>query len=809
MAIHRLIDLDFSPGIKAEYINLNFQLVYDWIRRERLRVGGWGLVEGFDLSYDANAFTVTVGKGVLINQDGDEVDIEEHTFGVGDMDYNKVSRTYTVDAEGKIVLDDCVYDPSRHRYITYNPPDTVQKYDEDIFEVLDEDGFTVPVVRLINKFLWVNTHYAGYKLTVNQVVTSDRVDTIMLHKDGTYEYLWSIDSTSPSHVDLADYDETFCIAVVYWQVTDKGITCDFFTNHRSYRRIYVDKTNTLYINGEIYKKQKFIYFEEPDLRDREENDLWYNVKDNTLYIWRQTDGEWGWVIVNDHSEIIIREQKIWKPEDNPEDLQTFRFEDEEVNLRYVPGTNALSITIDNGLLMNDQFTELTVTEQEVNTIQDQIDDLTLQISNKQLELELLKIDRSRLSGTIQSLRKDLRDSKTLYPAAYDINNKGYEVKNSDVDNLRNLMVIDQRVTQTLEELSLLIDKIQAVEDVIESYKEQLAVAQAIDAGNYVSRGVGFKLKRPLSHAAYVEVTVTHQVRMKPARETFQRCSIFIRENDITVAENGNSQVFRTTSGYSLGEEQLEVFVDGKRLSKGLHEFFEVIDQEKEEKVAGLQDYYYGNSSMQDTYRGTTSNHFRIMINLTEGQNVTYRISKQVWSYDQLDTVVNNIKIYAKTAFDRATSALNNVSDMQSNLISTLNDVRNEISIIKAEAANVSKCYTRGETVSYSDIPTQVKNALAGLPVNIVKPANAVRIVFNGVKVIKDADGVIIGGDIFDIHYVTPDFSRILIMEGKNRDVQDIDYWVEYQGSDITVIILRDDLISSDAILYMTGFKRGV
>lgn len=809
MAIHRLIDLDFAPGIKAEYINLNFQLVYDWIRRERLRVGGWGIVEGFDLSYDTSNFTVTVGKGVLINQDGDEVDIDEHLFGVGDMDYVKVSRTYTVDVEGKITLDDCAYNPERHCYITYNPPNNTQTYNEDILEVLDEDGFAIPIVRLINKFLWVDERYAGYKLTINQIITHDRVDTIMLHKDGTYEYLWSIDSTSPSHVDLADYYETFCIAVVYWQVTDSGITCDFFTNHRSYRKIYVDKTNTLYINGEIYKKQKFIYFEEPAERDREENDLWYNVKDNTLYIWRQVDGEWCWVIVNDHSEILIKEQKIWTPENNPEDLQTFRFDSEEVNLRYVPGTNSLNITIDNAPLMFDQYEEVTVNEQEINTMQDDIDNLNLQIKSTQLELELLQIDRAQLNGIIQGLRKDLRDSKTMYPAAYDINNKEYEVNSKDIDNLRNLMVIDQRVTETLEELAELLAKIKTVENLLDTYKEQLAVVQSINEGNYVNRGVGFKLKRPLARAAYVEVVVTHQVRMKPARETFQRCSLFIRENDITVTENGNSQIFRTTSGYSLGEEQLEVFVDGKRLSKGLHEFFENVDQEKEEKPAELQNYNYSNTAMVDAYRGTTSNHFTVMINLQAGQNVTYRITKQVWSYDQLDTVVGNIKNYAKNAFDRATTALNNVSDMQSNLISTLSDIRNEISIIKAEASNVSKSYIHGETISFEDTAPQVKESLIGLPIDIIKSARTIRIPLEDISVIKDADGVIVSGDIFTVHYVTPDMSRILIREGRNRDVQDIDYWIEQQGADVAVIILKDDLVADDALIYVTGFKRGV
>ena len=809
MATHKLIDLDFSPGIKAEYINFNFQLIYDWLCRERLRLGGWGIVEGFDLSYSAENFTVTVEEGILINQDGDEVVVDKHTFSTGEMDYLKVSKDYTVDTDGKIVLDDCAYDPNNHRYLTYNPPDTVQTYNDSIFEVYDSEGFHVPVVRLINNFLWVNVSYAGQKLTVKQVVTHDRVDTIMLHKDGTYEYLWSIDSTSPSHVDLADYDETFCIAVVYWQVTDKGVTCDFFTNHRSYRKIYVDKSNTLYINGEVYKKQKFIYFEEPSEADREENDLWYNVKDNTLYIWRQVDGEWSWTVVNDHSEIIVKERKIWLPDDNPDDLQTFKFENEEVNLRYIPDTNALDILIDNAPLMDDQYYELTVSEKEVNTLQSDINNLKLEIKSKQLELELLQIDYNKINGTIQVLRKDLHDSKTLYPLAYDSDNENYEIKDTDIDNLRNLMVIDQRVTQAVEELAVLLKQIQDTKTYISDKEEELKVMQGLYAGNYVDRGTGFKLKRPLNHKAYVEVTVTHQVRMKPARETFQKCSVFIRESDITVTDNGKGQIFRTVDSYALGEEQLEVFVDGQRLSKGLYEFFELIDQEKEEKNAGVQDYYYNNSVMRDTYAGTTSNHFKVMKNLTAGQNVTYRISRQVWSYDQLNVVIDNTRDYAKNAFDIANKAFNAVTNSQNNIEAVLADIRNEVSIIKAETVAIANCYTRGETVRYSDIPVEVKNNMVGNIIDIVKPANAMEITFGNVTVEKNSDGIITNGDIFTVYYVTPENSRILIREGLGRDAQDIDFWITSFNEDSITITLRDDLIAQDALLYMTGFKRGV
>ena len=45
--ITKLNELDFSPGIRASDINENFELLKRWIEEERLRVSGWGIVEGF------------------------------------------------------------------------------------------------------------------------------------------------------------------------------------------------------------------------------------------------------------------------------------------------------------------------------------------------------------------------------------------------------------------------------------------------------------------------------------------------------------------------------------------------------------------------------------------------------------------------------------------------------------------------------------------------------------------------------------------------------------------------------------------
>ena len=78
--IDKLNVLDFSPGIRASYINENFDLIKKWIDEERLRVGGWGVVEGFHLTVDTKAFTISVSDGAIISPSGEKIYVTGEIF---------------------------------------------------------------------------------------------------------------------------------------------------------------------------------------------------------------------------------------------------------------------------------------------------------------------------------------------------------------------------------------------------------------------------------------------------------------------------------------------------------------------------------------------------------------------------------------------------------------------------------------------------------------------------------------------------------------------------------------------------------
>lgn len=366
-----LIKLDFSSGIKANKINNNFDTVERWIKNERKRLGGRGLVEGFDLSCDLEDFTVKVGKGVFINEDGEEKEIPEKIFYADEPSYIEVQENIICPDSGIIELSAQPYSPSELKYIRYVPPmvGTVPKSTELLVEMkgTDSNGFDntrqLAISQVTENKVYIR-NAAAYKdkeLTVTYKKAGDRIDSITLGQSGIYHYEKSIDSVSPSHVQLKDYSDGFFIGAVYWQISDQGLSVSFYTNHRTYRTVYVDNDNMLWLNGEPYKRNKEIYFVKPE--NPQKDDMWYDEETNDLYVYRKKNGVIGWVSINDHSTMTVRSQYMFKPGiEFPGDKQTFTFPEDRMDLHFVPNQNALEIIIDNAPLMQDQYSEIVLND---------------------------------------------------------------------------------------------------------------------------------------------------------------------------------------------------------------------------------------------------------------------------------------------------------------------------------------------------------------------------------------------------------------------------------------------------------------
>lgn len=656
--MEELINLDFTPGIRAEYLNRNFNLIHQWLKRERLRVGGWGLVEGFELSADIPAHVVTVGAGIMINRDGEEVHVPEKSFYAGPLEKLYCEETVTAPKDGILTLKFRPYSESQMGYFGFK--DNVSSAYPVSAEIRIEDvlsGLEVPIHQIDGRKCYINAEdWATHELKIEYFTARDRIDTILLRKDGSYEYEKSIVSTSPSHVALGDYDNQYMVGVIYWHI-DATTEVEFFTDHRTYRKVYVDEQNRLWLNGKLYHDAQIIYMEQP--KDPLTNDLWYDADSNTLMIWRETDGVYGWVIVNDKATIEERQHKLFIPgtKDYPADNKSFRFRDDEVNLHYVPNRLSLDIIVDNAPLMSDQF------EEYVPPV-----------------------------------------GKT--------------------------------------------DK------------------------NYLAVGKGFDLMAPLDRPTVVEAIVHHTVKAKPVRETFQRAAIFIAENHDYYAPSNARKVFETASEYVIGDNQLEVFLDGKRLTRGV-EFAEMKDAKADAASAD---------------RNRMSRYFRLLCNVKDQQLVTHKISKHVWSFDQLDQMMHDIEKKANDANKGVVQLRTSISNFNMNFTTQLAGLNNRISAVEDQAKKIDECVKKTDMIDAQRIPEDIKDRLVGSLINQT---------FDATQRIMIADAK--PTDYFTVNFISPNINRLL--------VRSVEYEPVMAGGDIR-IDLAPNLRIAGATVYVTGFRIG-
>lgn len=658
-----LIDLDFAPGIRADDINTNFRTLRDWLKAERLHSAGWGLITGFNITADPKAFAVTVSAGKMVNNLGDEVDIPECTLSADTMPIIAKKEKIIVPENGTIHLKAIPFSPSKMGNLKYRPP-RINEYPEKTEFYMEERrmGSEVPPMSIEGNTVVVEAGWAGHEITIEYVTTENRVDSILIDSDGNYHYERSVASTNPSHVDLSDYKNMFMIGTVYWKAGD-AVTAEIYTNHRAYRTVYVDQDNVLWLRGEKYAKNQIIYFVKPE--QPREHDIWYNEEENSLLIYRVKNGLLGWYPMNEHSSMPVRERKTWDEDNFPADFQTFKFE-EDLNMRFVPNTNALSIIIDNHPLMSDQFVELTIK----------------------------------------------------------------------------------------------------------------------DADSNMASGIGFKLVEPLDHESVVEVIVTHRVRSEPGTEMFQRGAVFVNDGfDAWDVKSNPDKLFDTHKAtFVINNDQIEVYINGLRMDYG-KDYVEVIDLDNgQTEPVNLEEH--------PEQSGLVCHRFKVLRDMVDGDIISWKVSKYVWSYDQLQYLVTGIRENAAQAIAKSEKLEKDMASLQQNVAIKFNEMQKRIDELNAGVkVSVANCMSKNDTIGLANIASAIKNKLIGSPVEATMAATAISPIEN-----CSTD------DIIFVFYIDGTNSRVLI--------KDTEYSLQEEGNNLR-IVLKDYLVKESAEIYVSGFRLGV
>ncbi len=574
MIENKLKVIDFSAALRSEPLNYNFDIVKGWVDRERLRTGGYGLVEGFDISYAGNYF-VDIGEGILIDMAGEEIIVPPTRLQFAPPMYERITERVQVSEDGEILLKYTPYSPSAEGLIFVNAFRATNYKPEEL--VIKEPSGTLGNLKAINvdgRKIGVTTRAAGLIVEVEYCYCNDRVDAIMINEKAQYSTEFGINAESPSAANV-NLKQRFLIAFAHW-IVGETIDVEFIVDDRTYRKVYVDRLNRLFLNGKIYQEPRFIYFVEPEAP--EENDIWYDYKSNTLNIWSRTNGVWGWRIMNDFTNVPLRTVKMWTIDEFPEDGQTFLFDENETDLRFIPNTNAIEITIDQQTVMADQFTEV------------------------------------------------------------------------------------------------------------------------VQAGTkpYLSSGIGFKLIEPLDRPTVVQCIVHHIVKNAPLKNVFQRAAIFTAENFFPYnAATNPGKVFVTDLPYAIKASQLEVFIDGRRLIRDL-DFAEMVDGEK---------------NASDSDKDVTTKYFRIMCPIKDGQQVSYKISRYVWSYDQLNEMMNEIEQKADKALKDLTTLNDKVDTMSDNIGKVLDSLKERLDTAESKLESLKDYRKTADKIKVGDLADDLRKGI--------------------------------------------------------------------------------------------------
>jgi hypothetical protein len=193
--------------------------------------------------------------------------------------------------------------------------------------------------------------------------------------------------------------------------------------------------------------------------------------------------------------------------------------------------------------------------------------------------------------------------------------------------------------------------------------------------DYDSIGIGFKLAEPLdsglnansqpyemfdgSNDLYVEAVVERRYCATPMKRKFQRTATFVAEETLVVDDIIKETGIVTlpdSEHYRYDENQLEIFVNGFKLSGP--SIFDLDPEYIEEFGCYLQSPYEGTpdkiiAPIGEEYSGDQSEFiqnkarrctkFKILRNLNLGDVITYRITTNVYSYDHINEILDDLE----------------------------------------------------------------------------------------------------------------------------------------------------------------------
>lgn len=791
--------IDFSQGIKSTEIQHNFDVIQYQLDKERISVAGSGISYGLDFQVDG--FNLTIKEGCLINNKGQEVYIDETTIAVEKpILIEKVEHQLIVNQYNRVYLTETPYASNR---MTIAENVDINDVGIKIVKTGTEDS--VPVASIEGKVLnlkpFVGT-LANVSVDVKYYYTYRRRDVVYIDNEFKIRYREGITSPSPS-IPKLDKDE---YSYILGYVEVNGHSVDVLTNmvkaslkvikeFKSVRNVYSDSNNKLYLCGTPFDSLKVIHLVEPS--DPEENTFWYDLSTNRLKIWRATD------TYTFAKEYVVETS-------NPNAEHKFA-----TDIPYLYKGGQLSVYVNGKLLGPSQYKEgsdLSTAQQreeyifssefQVLSKLEKGDRVSYRIERTDGFMEWVTINdtsyidiEERYMWSPEQMENEVIDFEhdKQHFFFHATNNKAL-LFTPDTNALE--IMIDQVPLHNdqFKEITM-IDAIASEDaDMIKSklinyygYPEEFNMEDVHE--EYENIGIGFKLNAPLDEYSYVEVRVKHRVNSSPIAKRFQRSATFVAEGSeeyrkFITDEYGNNiynePIFKTSGIYRYDENQLDVFLNGRRLEKDV-EWIEV-----KQKTRSL--------------KAVPCDSFEILpkANIEDGDRVSYKLTTNVYSYDHVEAILNNFNI----AIDDCKQI---VQETKEKIDATKEEVDQKIEIVEGQIEQVQQITNNLDStyMKKTDVLGR-QNVDASLLAGIMSSS------FNHVITVSQER-------TYDITNICSDKDFVLLFNLNDnngnkilkRNTGDNDEYMITTNDGVVTLTLLSPSIQEGHKLYLTGIKFGV
>lgn len=727
--------IDFSDGIRSEEIQDNFDILDNQIKRTRLSVGGSGIASGLDITpiVTENQFAIKISPASIIDDNGNETFIEEQIINIERPKLSKQREYLNADINNQVQLKEVPYMLDRTQPAQYG--NSLSSLYTGINISYQNSISTDDYIRVkaINGNTLTLTGLTRRQVVVEYYSTAKRIDTVYLDEHNKISVKTSsITSTTPSAI----LPEKYNYLIAYILIDDNHMVDSNDTPHadiilkkdlRKTRNIYTDKNGILYLNGVAFNDLHLITTEEP--ADPKPGQLW--LKDNTLYVWQSVDNYTykrnieitsaydftGYHDIQTNIDYCINKEQL-KVYINSVQLQKTEYDelfgDIPTSIQDIPdNTYSNKFRIYKDFVVGDIITyTITISESGYRWVP-----INKESYVRTKEHKVYGVDASWPEGNYWTSYQASRlgKDKEGYPYKYsyfifDANtdrNMLFSPANNEVDVMINQMPLhkDQYSEIMLDMLDMLPPEVKrAISDVYGWDDSTIHRMNEL----YDDVGIGVMLNNPLDSIyneglfnehnqmineseLYVEIIVNRACSAVNNKRKLQRVATFINEDSFVVDNTFNTVVDLKDKYYRYNENQLDIYINGVRLTKEV-DYIEGTD---------LDDNLDDEANML-RYRGAISKQFKIIRPLNIGDVVSYKITSNFYSYDHINSLLDKIETDQEACNAKVETLYNSTMKLHDDTNSIIKDIQNQVSEYVDNKNDALNTYLTRESIISED-----------------------------------------------------------------------------------------------------------